>query len=117
MGVFSWKTVDTDESIPNMMSSRETFPVYLLHPEKEPIKLTNYGGYGVFDSPQGRINVFQWLAQENGVDAEGDELHRAGGELFHSGEGAVKLKLARSPEANYEDYPPSAYDPAQDFFY
>jgi hypothetical protein len=117
MGVFSWRTADTDESIPNIMSSRPTFPVYLLHPDREPLKLTNYNGYGEFDSPEGRVNVFKWLARENDIEAEGDELYKAGCELYHSGDGRVKLKLARSPHAEYDECAPSSNDPKQGFFY
>lgn len=51
MGFFSWKTSDTDRSIPNIYSKRDTFPVYVLIPEEFGggyIEEYQYNGYGDF---------------------------------------------------------------------
>lgn len=62
MGMFSWKTSDTGESIANRFSSRPTKEVYLLQPDgKEPICEDFYKGYGHF----GGIYAYEWLAEMN----------------------------------------------------
>lgn len=49
MGFFSWRTQDTDRSIPSRYSSRDTFTVYMVNPNTGDIyKEDNYEGYGVF---------------------------------------------------------------------
>ena len=45
MGLFSWKTQDTGESIPASGSSRETFTVYMSDGKKT-WREDDYEGYG-----------------------------------------------------------------------
>ena len=66
MGMFSWKTSDTKESIANIHSSRTVRPVFLLQPGGLPsIRETAYQGYGKF----GGIDAYAWLAEQNFGDA------------------------------------------------
>lgn len=63
MGFFSWKTQDTDRSISNRYSNRETFTVYMVNPLTEEYwQEDNYDGYGVF----GGKDFFELLAEMNG---------------------------------------------------
>lgn len=63
MGFFSWKTQDTDRSIPNRYSSRETFTVYMVNPLTEEYwQEDNYEGYGAF----GDKDFYELLAEING---------------------------------------------------
>jgi hypothetical protein len=62
MGMFSWLTADTKESISHIYSGRETATVYLLQPDgQSPIKETAYEGYGEF----GGVDAYAWLARMN----------------------------------------------------
>jgi hypothetical protein len=60
MGMFSFQTADTKESIFNCYSDR-CKTVYLLQPNDEPIVEFAYGGNGIF----GGVNVYSWLAEKN----------------------------------------------------
>lgn len=73
MGFFSWKTVDTKRSIPNMYSSRKTFPVVLLIPKEFGggiIEEICYEGYGDFGGRDAYALLAKWNGPENctGVD-------------------------------------------------
>lgn len=58
MGMFSWRTADTDETIVVGASK----PVYLLQPNnREPFVESCYEGYGVF----GGMDAYVWLAKMN----------------------------------------------------
>lgn len=72
MGFYSWKTSDTQESIPNVQSGRHNRPVYLLQPGGKPaIKEEAYDGYGTF----GGVAAYTWLTKQNatalGLDIKG----------------------------------------------
>lgn len=63
MGFFSWKTSDTDRSISNIYSKRDTFPVYVLRPEEFGggyIEECQYNGYGDFDGHDIYELVVDW---------------------------------------------------------
>ena len=69
MGLFSWTTADTNESIMNKWSPRHQV-VYLLTPKKN-IKCVSYGGYGDFITSTGdsiNLTEHEWI-----VDAKGRE--------------------------------------------
>lgn len=82
MGFFSWKTCDTNESIPVAASGRVDKPVYLLQPNGQaPIEEPCYEGYGEF----GGVDANVWLAKANapllGIDSSGmdeDEVRSIG---------------------------------------
>jgi hypothetical protein len=61
MGLFSWKTQDTDESIPASGSTRESFTVYMSD-GKTTWKEDNYEGYGEF----GGKDYYELLDEMNG---------------------------------------------------
>jgi len=63
MGFFSWKTQDTDRSIPNMYSDKPTFAVYMFDNNGNVWREDNYEGYGVF----GGKDFYELLAEMNGL--------------------------------------------------
>jgi hypothetical protein len=71
MGFFSWKTMDTDESIANQYSNRKTFRVQMLDNKGNVWTEDNYEGYGRF----GGKDYYELLAEMNGFtsDKTGDE--------------------------------------------
>ena len=75
MGFFSWKTSDTDQSIANIFSSRDSFPVYVLIPEEFGggyIEEKSYGGYGEF----GGHDIYALIAKWNKPElCNGDVSH------------------------------------------
>lgn len=62
MGFFSWKTQDTDMSIANQHSTRDTFTVVMLDDRGNKWYEQNYDGYGVF----GGKDYYELLAEMNG---------------------------------------------------
>ena len=65
MGVFSWKTQDTGESIPASGSNREPFTVYMSDGNNT-WKEDNYEGYGEF----GGKDYYALLDEMNGGDGD-----------------------------------------------
>jgi hypothetical protein len=63
MGFFSWKTQDTDRSIPSSYSNRATFPVVMHDNKGHQWIEKNYEGYGVF----GGKDYYELLAEMNGA--------------------------------------------------
>lgn len=66
MGYFSWKTCDTDRSIANNASDRETFEVHMITPDGRVFTEKNYEGYGEF----GGKDFYELLAELNGLDSD-----------------------------------------------
>lgn len=62
MGFFSWHTCDTDRSIANHYSDRDTFTVHMITPEGRVFTENNYEGYGEF----GGEDFYALLAHLNG---------------------------------------------------
>ena len=62
MGFFSWITQDTNRSIPNTHSSRNTFPVDMIDNKGNVYHENDYEGYGVF----GGKDYYVLLAEMNG---------------------------------------------------
>ncbi len=83
MGFFSWKTQDTNKSIPSRYSSRKTTPVYLLDNKGNHWLESNYEGYGLF----GGKDFYELLAEMNGKTkddlSEGKELRDLGISLYY----------------------------------
>jgi len=123
MGMFSWLTSDSNESIANVYSSRPTRTVYLLQPNGEaPLVEPAYGGYGDF----GGVDAYVWIAEHNaqsqGIDIanmEHEERRMLGITLAFDEdiELPFPLKLSFDPNAVYEDVPASEICPHQGFFY
>lgn len=71
MGFFSWVTQDTNKSIANNASLRDTFPVVMIDNKGNRWNEKNYEGYGVF----GGKDYYELLAEMNGItsDLKGEE--------------------------------------------
>jgi len=122
MGFFSWKTSDTNESIPNKHSIRDTFPVYLLQPHGLPtLKEDDYDGYGIFVGRDVYALVAEWNGQKvTGNDRE-DRLIGIDISFERNADGSTELefpiKLVRDPNLSYDDAEASEDCPDQGFFY
>lgn len=68
MGLFSWKTSDTDRSIPSRYSNREPFTVHMITEDGQVFTEDNYEGYGVF----GGKDIYELIADLNGLCPNGD---------------------------------------------
>ena len=66
MGFFSWKTMDTDESIANEHSNRKTFRVQMMDNKGNVWTEDNYEGYGRF----GGKDFYELLAEMNGFTSD-----------------------------------------------
>ena len=66
MGYFSWHTCDTDRSIANNDSDRETFEVHMIAPDGRAFTEEDYGGFGVF----GGKDFYDLLAELNGLGTD-----------------------------------------------
>ena len=66
MGFFSWKTNDTERSIANQHSSRNTFTVYMRDNKGNVWVEENYDGYGDF----GGKDYYELLAEMNGLESD-----------------------------------------------
>lgn len=62
MGFFSWRTQDTDKSISNQYSTRNTFRVQMMDDKGNVWTEDNYDGYGEF----GGKDYYELLAEMNG---------------------------------------------------
>jgi hypothetical protein len=71
MGFFSWNTMDTDKSIANEHSNRNTFRVQMIDNKGNVWTEDNYDGYGRF----GGKDFYELLAEMNGFESDktGDE--------------------------------------------
>ena len=89
MGFFSWKTQDTDESICNSFSDKETFTVYMVDNKNNVWREDEYEGYGEF----GGKDFYELLAEMNGLN---DRIE--GIELEHSGKPYISPNLVSDDE-------------------
>lgn len=73
MGFFSWNTQNTNKSIANTYSGRNTFPVAMVSDTGEVFIETNYEGYGDF----GKKDYYELLGEMNGltVDCNADSYN------------------------------------------
>lgn len=72
MGFFSWLTSDTNKSIANNWSTRDTFPVHMVTEDGQIFTENNYDGYGVF----GGKDMYVLIAEMNGYKGADDEETR-----------------------------------------
>jgi hypothetical protein len=90
MGFFSWRTQDTDKSIANKWSARDTFRVQMMDDKGNVWTEDSYDGYGEF----GGKDYYELLAEMNGVtsDLKGDEyteyMRSKGIEIAFNGNGS-----------------------------
>ncbi len=68
MGFFSWKTNDSNRSIPNSSSDRFTFTVYMRDNKGNVWIEEDYDGYGRF----GGKDYYELLAEMNGLESDRD---------------------------------------------
>ena len=122
MGFFSWRTLDTDKSIANKWSARDTFRVQMMDDKGNVWTEDSYDGYGEF----GGKDYYELLAEMNGLTANNpDELRGKGIELAfsknnHSGVGTEGVLYPNLVEmADGWRYDPMGPDSCEDqgFFY
>lgn len=117
MGMFSWDTSDTKESIGNKFSGC-CRPVYMLTPTGNVLEPA-YEGYGKF----GGIDAHVWLAEMNAAEGaldglSDDEKREIGIKIeFAGGAIAFPLKFSFDKDAKYEDLPAATPCEYQGFFY
>ena len=93
MGTFSWITLDTNQSIPNVFCDFECFTVYMHSPDGRVWKDTEYSGYGVF----GGKDYFKLMAEINGLCDRLDAIN-----LYYNGwkswRNSIKSRVKLSKE-------------------
>ena len=109
MGMYSWITSDTNESISNVYSVKGALPVKLLDNEGNEYFEDAYEGYGVF----GGVEFYDLVATLNGLNSRDDAISAAFGN--------EKLVLPKLVSADctltYDELPDSESCSAQGFFY
>jgi hypothetical protein len=109
MGFFSWRTQDTDRSIANKYSNRETFIVFMIDDKGNYWMEDNYDGYGEF----GGKDFYELLAEMNGLDSDRGE----GIDLAFSGKPYKSPNLVeRKVDWVYTEEEPESCDD-QGYFY
>ena len=121
MGFFSWMTSDTERSIANRHSNRETFTVYMLSPDGSHLKEDSYDGYGLF----GGVDAFvHWMKFNHPEECEGkddDSIRNLAFDYYDKTDGMktnckYPLKFCESP-CDYEKATASEICPDQGYFY
>ena len=109
MGFFSWKTQDTDESIPNRHCNHQTFTVYMYDHLGNVWEEDSYDGYGEF----GGKDYYELLAEMNGIEGR-----QAGIDLAFADPARPCLfpNLARRKDWAYVNSQPESC-PEQGYFY
>ena len=94
MGFFSWKTQDTDRSIPSQYSNRKTFRVQMLDNKGNVWTETEYEGYGVF----GGKDFYELLAEMNGFVSQKGLSYEVDGEAYTDEARGFGISLAFSKD-------------------
>lgn len=121
MGFFSWHTCDTDRTIANKYSGKQTFTVHMITPDGRVFTESNYDGYGEF----GGKDFYELLAELNGQGSNRDagiDLSFDGNPSGDDTQGVIYPKLVEDldPENVIEQYnslPNPKSCRAQGFFY
>jgi hypothetical protein len=100
MGFFSWKTSDTQRSIPSSYSNRKKFPVHMITEDGQVFTENDYDGYGEF----GGKDFYELLAELNGKVTREEGIDLSFNEN-PSGEFNGKFKLPKLVE-NLNTYVP-----------
>jgi hypothetical protein len=108
MGFFSWKTQDTNRSIPNFYSNRPTFPVTMTDNKGNKWTETRYEGYGIFDGK----DFYELLAEMNGKESDRSEGIR----LYYGDEPFLSPNLNENPNAKWINRTPEDCE-FQGYFY
>lgn len=92
MGFFSWKTQDTDKSIPSKHSIKPTFKVYMKDNEGNMWEEDDYEGYGVF----GDKDYYELVAEMNGFNFDNEDKQRSIGISIDFGiSGVISCKTGK----------------------
>lgn len=101
MGVFSYQTCDTKETV------RIGDYVFLILPNK---KIGGrYDGYGHISG----VDIYEQIAISEGSKLIGDELRQHGLSLHFREKNPIPIKFSFYELCQYEDHPASEYDPTQ----
>jgi len=106
MGLFSWKTMDTNKSICNSYSCRKPFKVVMTDNKGNKWIEENYEGYGVF----GGKDFYELLAEMNGEK----DRHR-GISLAYGDKPFISPNLNENEREWVNRYPEDC--PEQGYFY
>jgi hypothetical protein len=120
MGMFSWKTNDTDRSIANQYSCRDTFTVHMLDDKGNRYTEEKYEGYGIF----GGKDYYELLAEMNYPEAkeigtDPDKLRTMGINLQYGNTDDGKIRwpnLVENPDIDWQNKQPKNCE-FQGFFY
>lgn len=110
MGFYSFKTQDTNRSIPSRYSSRATFKVFMHDNEGNVYPETNYEGYGTF----GGVDYYDLVAKMNGLADRYDAIR-----AYHSlkpDDGLLYPNLSESEDWQWRNERPEDC-PDQGYFY
>ena len=124
MGFFSWNTCDTDRSIANKYSEKQTFTVHMITSDGRVFTERNYDGYGVF----GEKDFYELLAELNGQGSNRDagiDLSFDGNPSGDDTQGVIYPKLVEDLNSEnkenvieqYNDLPNPKTCEFQGFFY
>lgn len=97
MGVFSWKTQDTNKSIPNCFSGKQQFTVYMIDNKGNEWKEKEYGGYGEF----GGKDFYELLAEMNGKTTRDEGI-----DLYFGKKAFLSPNLNQKPGHKWENRAP-----------
>jgi len=119
MGFFSWKTADTDESIPAEGNrERKIFTVYVLCPDGTKIREDRYQGYGEFGGKDVYELFAQWNCPEKCIgDTKTDRILGIYLPSKHPEKIKYPIKIVRDPNLEYEQVGPSPACEFQGWFY
>ncbi len=118
MDCFSWKTADTNESIPNKYSVKRPFTVYLLCPDGMKIREDCYDGYGKFGGEDVYELFVRWNCPEQCTgNLDTDRMMGIDFEQFYPEKMKYPIKIVRDPDLNYDDVNPSPMCVLQGFCY
>jgi hypothetical protein len=96
MGFFSWKTMDTDTSIPSQYSNRKTFRVQMIDNKSNVWTEDSYEGYGNF----GGKDFYELLAEMNGFVSQKGLTYEVDGEAYTDEARGFGINLAFKDNPN-----------------
>jgi hypothetical protein len=115
MGVFSWLTQDTDNSIPaeGNLAGLDTISVFMRDNKGNVWEESAYEGYGVF----GGKDYYELLAEMNGLEGkDANDLRDKGIKLSFSDNPYISPSLNQYEDSEWENIHPKNC-PLQGYFY
>ena len=107
MGFFSWRTQDTDVSIPNIHSNTDTIKVTMTDNKGNSWTESGYDGYGIF----GGKDFYELLAEMNGKTTRDEGIT-----LFFNDDKAICPNLTEDKNWKWRNEKPKDCE-SQGFFY